>query len=787
MLNRLTIRVKLFAVLGMLSAVAIGLTLLATAKLAGINDQLNNIVEITSQRALLAAQINEDLLAIHRAEKNMVLAETTEEMDRHAASMGNFSKSMQEKLEQLEKMASAEGKNRVAEFRQAFAEFEAVSAKVQDATRRNTNKQAFELSVGAGREKFDKAEQLLRAIADRSDKEVTDQVGKLLDMNDSKIEAAAKTANAAASRALSSARCVQDLLALHRAEKNMILATTAEEMGRHEKVIKDSAASLEKKLQQVEATASASDKQDIAAFRQAFQDFLAVDQQVMTLTRENSNAVARDLSGTEGRAAMDKATESMAAIAEMANQAMQDDARTSDEAYVAAKWMMYSVSFIGIAVASGLGLLIITSVVVAIRKAVEVIRAFAAGDYSQRLVTRSKDEIGEMAVSLNQAIEATAKAMQDVKDAAEQQRRMEAEKAEQERLAADAERRRQEEEAARERERMDAERRRQEEEAARERERMEAERKAAEELRGKVNELLEIVNAAAQGDLTRQVVVRGNEAVDELAAGIQKMLTDLSSVIGQVTESAAQFNEGARVIAESSQTLASGAQTQSSSVEEMTASVEELARSVESVKENALEADKLARRTSELAEQGDKAVRRSVDAMEQIRASSQQIGEIIQVISEIASQTNLLALNAAIEAARAGEHGMGFAVVADEVRKLAERSNQAAGEISKLIGESTQRVEEGAQLSAETGTALREIIAGVQSTAAKITEIASSTVEQASNAHEVSTAIQGVAQVTEQAAAGSEEMASSSEELGAQASALRELVSRFRTRTTVGQ
>ena len=89
--------------------------------------------------------------------------------------------------------------------------------------------------------------------------------------------------------------------------------------------------------------------------------------------------------------------------------------------------------------------------------------------------------------------------------------------------------------------------------------------------------------------------------------------------------------------------------------------------------------------------------------MELIRASSTQIAEIIQVISEIASQTNLLALNAAIEAARAGEHGMGFAVVADEVRKLAERSNQAAGEISSLIKESTIRVQEGAQLSEETG------------------------------------------------------------------------------------
>ena len=153
------------------------------------------------------------------------------------------------------------------------------------------------------------------------------------------------------------------------------------------------------------------------------------------------------------------------------------------------------------------------------------------------------------------------------------------------------------------------------------------------------------------------------------------------------------------------------------------------------------------------------------------------------MIADIASQTNLLALNAAIEAARAGEHGMGFAVVADEVRKLAERSNLAAGEITKLIKESSGRVQEGAQLSQETEEALKKIIEGVEATAGKIGEIATATVQQASNAEEVSKAIQGVSEVTEQAAAGREQMASSSEELGAQAQALRDLVGRFTTDT----
>lgn len=316
--------------------------------------------------------------------------------------------------------------------------------------------------------------------------------------------------------------------------------------------------------------------------------------------------------------------------------------------------------------------------------------------------------------------------------------------------------------------------------AQREAEAKQREQEQQEDLRQKVDQLLQVVRAAADGDLTAEVTVTGEDAVGELAGGLRRMLVDLRDLISQVVEGAAQFTEGSRVVAESAQTLAHGAQTQSASVEEMSAAIEELTRSIEAVKENAGSANKVATETSGLAEEGGSAVKKSIDAMDRIKASSSQISEIIQVISEIASQTNLLALNAAIEAARAGEHGMGFAVVADEVRKLAERSSEAAKEISSLIKESTQRVDEGAQLSAQTGESLTKIIQGVEVTAKRIGEIADATVEQSQNAQEVAAAIQQISQVTEQSAAGSEEMASSSEELGAQASALRDLVSRFK-------
>ncbi len=300
-------------------------------------------------------------------------------------------------------------------------------------------------------------------------------------------------------------------------------------------------------------------------------------------------------------------------------------------------------------------------------------------------------------------------------------------------------------------------------------------------LQKKITRLLDAVTSAKQGDLTKQVTVDGDEPIDLLAAGVKAMLEDLSAIIEQVASSAEQFNQASQAIAEGSQGMAEEAQTQNANVEEVSQAIVELSESVRGVHENAQRADSVAKRTSELAVNGGTAVQKSIDAMHRIHESSRQIGDIIQVISEIARQTNLLALNAAIEAARAGTHGLGFAVVADEVRKLAERSNKAAQEITVLIKESTDRVEEGGKLSQETGDALRNIIEGVRTTAGEIAAIAAASVEQASNAEQVAKSIDSISQISEKAAAQTQEMASSSQQLSAEASNLGHLVSKFQT------
>jgi len=281
-------------------------------------------------------------------------------------------------------------------------------------------------------------------------------------------------------------------------------------------------------------------------------------------------------------------------------------------------------------------------------------------------------------------------------------------------------------------------------------------------LEQKVNELSMTVESAAKGDLTQSVSVAGSDDMGRLGASLGKMIGDLRSIIGEVMAAAQQQNEGARTIAESSANLSEGAQTQAASVEEMTASVAQMIDAMEVISKNANLAKNKAIETSDLAKGGGTTVDEAINAMKLIQKSSEQINEIIH------------------EAARAGEHGLGFAVVADEVRKLAERSSEAAKEITKLIKESTKRVEEGASLSQKVGSSLKKIVASVDDTAEGIGQIASSTEAQAASAQEVKAAIRSVSHTTESNAAASEEMAASAEQLGAQAQSLRDLVARFK-------
>ena len=289
---------------------------------------------------------------------------------------------------------------------------------------------------------------------------------------------------------------------------------------------------------------------------------------------------------------------------------------------------------------------------------------------------------------------------------------------------------------------------------------------------------LEMARKLAAGEWTAQVPVRS--AQDELGKAFQEMVTQVSSALAAVNDSAGQVNAGAYEISDASQSLSQGATEQAASLQEITSSMTEIGSQTKQNAENAQQANLLATAARDSAEKGNTRMHEMVASMDEITDSSQQISKIIKTIDDIAFQTNLLALNAAVEAARAGQHGKGFAVVAEEVRNLAGRSAKAARETAELIESSNARVEKGTDIANQTAEALTEIVESITRAADLVGEIAAASNEQAQGISQVSQGLSQIDSVTQQNTANAEETASAAQELSGQAKGLQNLLSRFK-------
>jgi methyl-accepting chemotaxis protein len=274
-----------------------------------------------------------------------------------------------------------------------------------------------------------------------------------------------------------------------------------------------------------------------------------------------------------------------------------------------------------------------------------------------------------------------------------------------------------------------------------------------------------IAQKIAEGDLTMNLESGKKQDVGVFAA-MKTMSKKLKEVVADVISASGNVASGSQQMSSSSQEMSQGATEQAASAEEASSSMEQMVSNIKQNTDNAMQTMKISQKAADDATQSGVAVSEAVSAMKEIAGK-------ISIIEEIARQTNLLALNAAIEAARAGEHGKGFAVVAAEVRKLAERSQDAAGEISQLSSSSMDVAE-------RAGDMLGKLVPDIQKTAELVQEISAASNEQNAGADQVNRAIQQLDTVIQQNAGASEEMASTSEELSSQAEQLQDTIEFFR-------
>lgn len=318
--------------------------------------------------------------------------------------------------------------------------------------------------------------------------------------------------------------------------------------------------------------------------------------------------------------------------------------------------------------------------------------------------------------------------------------------------------------------------------------------------------MTKLTEAIAQGNLNVRVDVKTKDEVGILARNFNIMIESMRALIKDVSGMSEKVlttselmmgstGEASRVseqVAETIGEVARGASEQSESTQQSSEMVQNLIEGIGRIAINAGESESMTIQARARVDVGLDTITAQKDHMELNKAATEEvgvkvnalseksdkIGQIADVISNIAGQTNLLALNASIEAARAGEHGRGFAVVADEVRKLAEESGNAAQGIGELLLDIRKGIEDAVKEMAKvrtivedqeravdtTAEAFDDILKAVDAVKTNIDEMTKESGELTAFSHVVGENIENIASITQQNAAGTEEVSAATEE-----------------------
>ncbi|HWH00375.1 MAG TPA: methyl-accepting chemotaxis protein [Pilimelia sp.] len=303
-----------------------------------------------------------------------------------------------------------------------------------------------------------------------------------------------------------------------------------------------------------------------------------------------------------------------------------------------------------------------------------------------------------------------------------------------------------------------------------------------------------VVQAVAEGDLTRSAGVTTTDELGTMAADLDRATANLRATVERIGASGGQLADASQELSAVSDQIGDSAGQTSGRADSVSAAAEQVSRNIETVAAGSEEMTTSIREIANSATEAAKIAHQAVgvaasanDTIARLGQSSAEIGNVVSMITSIAEQTNLLALNATIEAARAGELGKGFAVVASEVKDLAQATAKATEDVSARVAdiqhESTEAVAAIRQISeviekingysATIASAVEEQTATSGEIGRNVTQAAAGS---ASIVHDI-TDVAGAAQAT---SVGVGESQRAARELAQMSTALQQLVAQFR-------